>query len=76
MQTSRILARVKITELLSSFKNYVCIQSPQTTGKPIAAKNIIEVCADTVGTQRFHSMQTFNCLSFPSADEGIWNVSL
>lgn len=76
MQTSRILGRVKITELLSSSKNNVCIQSPQTAGKPIVAKNVTEVCADTVGTQRFHSMQTFNCLSFISADEGIWNVYL
>lgn len=35
MQIRRILVSVKRTELLSSFKNYVCIQSPQRADKPI-----------------------------------------
>lgn len=35
MQMRRILVSVEITELLSSFKNYVCIQSLQTASKLI-----------------------------------------
>lgn len=66
MQTCRVLAVVKMIELLSSFRNCLHSVTPHSR-KTNCSLEIIKFCAETVGTQRFHSRPPVNCLSFQSA---------